>query len=42
MTPIEYVNSLGLLDSQIIAAHCVHITDEEIELVKDKKILPSL
>lgn len=40
MTPIEYVNSLGLLDSQIIAAHCVHITDQEIELVKDKKFYP--
>lgn len=40
MTPIEYVNSLGLLDSQIIAAHCVHITDEEIELVKNKKFYP--
>ena len=40
MTPIEYVNSLGLLDSQIIAAHCVYITDEEIELVKDKKFYP--
>ena len=40
MTPIEYVNSLGMLDSQIIAAHCVHITDEEIELVKDKKFFP--
>ncbi|MCI5642866.1 MAG: amidohydrolase [Peptoniphilus sp.] len=40
MTPIEYVNTLGLLDSQIIAAHCVHITDEEIELVKNKKFYP--
>ena len=40
MTPIEYVNSLGLLDSRIIAAHCVHITDEEIELVKNKKFYP--
>lgn len=40
MTPIEYVNSLGLLNSQIIAAHCVHITDEEIELVKNKKFYP--
>lgn len=40
MTPIEYVNTLGLLDSQIIAAHCVHITDEEIELVKNKRFYP--
>ena len=40
MTPIEYVNSIGLLENQIIAAHCVHITDEEIEIVKDKKFYP--
>lgn len=40
MTPIAYVNSLGLLDSHVIAAHCVHITDEEIDLVKDKRFYP--
>lgn len=40
MTPIKYVASLGYLDSQIIAAHCVHITDEEIELVKDRDFYP--
>lgn len=40
MTPISYVNSLGLLDNHVIAAHCVHITDEEIAFVKDKKFYP--
>ena len=40
MTPICYVNSLGLLDNHVIAAHCVHITDEEISLIKDKKFYP--
>ena len=40
MTPISYVNSLGLLDNHVIAAHCVHITDEEIALVKDKNFYP--
>lgn len=40
MTPISYVNSLELLDNHVIAAHCVHITDEEISLVKDKKFYP--
>ncbi len=40
MTPIEYVNSLGLLELPTVAAHCVHITDEEIELVKDKEFYP--
>ncbi|NLY20819.1 MAG: amidohydrolase [Tissierellia bacterium] len=40
MTPIEYINSLGMLDAHIIAAHCTHITDEEIEIVKDKNFYP--
>lgn len=40
MTPISHVNSLGLLDNHVIAAHCVHITDEEIALVKDKNFYP--
>ncbi len=40
MTPIEYVNSLGLLELPTVAAHCVHITDEEIEIVKDKEFYP--
>lgn len=40
MSPIEYVNSLGMLDNHIIAAHCTHITDKEIELVKDKEFYP--
>lgn len=40
MTPIEYVNSLGLLELPTVAAHCVHITDEEIEIVKGKEFYP--
>lgn len=40
MTPIEYIHSLGLLDNHVIAAHCVHITDSEIKLVKDKNFYP--
>lgn len=40
LTPIAYVNSLGLLENHVIAAHCVHITDEEIEIVKNKEFYP--
>ncbi|WP_308552748.1 amidohydrolase [uncultured Peptoniphilus sp.] len=40
MTPIEYVNSLGLFELPTVAAHCVHITDEEIEIVKGKEFYP--
>lgn len=28
-TPVEYLDSLGLLDERLIAAHCVHLTDED-------------
>lgn len=40
LTPIEYINSLGLLNNHIIAAHCVHITDKEIEIIKNKDFYP--
>jgi 5-methylthioadenosine/S-adenosylhomocysteine deaminase len=33
-TPIEHVMSLGFENNHVIAAHCVQITDEEIERVK--------
>ncbi len=37
-TPIQYVNSLGIFDIPTIAAHCVYATDEEIEILKEKKV----
>lgn len=40
MTPVEYLNSIGLFDLKVIGAHCTHITDEEIELVKNKNFYP--
>ncbi|WP_138158793.1 amidohydrolase [Peptoniphilus catoniae] len=40
MTPIAFCDSLGLLDQPTIAAHCTHITDEEIDLVKNKEFFP--
>ena len=38
MTPLAYLDSIGFLDDPIIAVHCVHLTPEEIELCKSKKI----
>ncbi len=40
MTPIEYVASLGLLEHHVVAAHCVHMTDEEFDLVEGKDFFP--
>lgn len=34
--PIERLNQLGVINSRLIAAHCVHLTDEEIALFAEK------
>ncbi len=32
LRPVEYLDSLGMIDEGLLAAHMVHLTDEEIEL----------
>lgn len=39
-TPIKHVADLGLLDTHTIGAHCVHINDDDIEIIKEKGIFP--
>ncbi|MBR2179265.1 MAG: amidohydrolase [Selenomonadaceae bacterium] len=36
--PFEVVNETGLFDQGTLAAHCVHLSPEEIEIIKEKKI----
>lgn len=37
MTPIAYLDSLGILDDRLIAAHCIHTTDEDLALLARHK-----
>ena len=37
-TPIDHVNSLGLLDLPVIAAHCVHLTEDDVDILKEKGV----
>lgn len=37
-TPVALVNKLGLLDLSVLAAHCVHLTTEEIAILAEKKV----
>ena len=37
-TPIEMAEKNGLFDVNCIAAHCVQITDDDIKILKDKKV----
>ncbi len=39
-TPLEYLESVGFLTSPITAAHCVHLTDAEIELAAERGVIP--
>jgi 5-methylthioadenosine/S-adenosylhomocysteine deaminase len=38
MTPVAYLNSLGLFDRPTVAAHCVYLTDEDIALLAEKGV----
>ncbi|MDO5724862.1 MAG: amidohydrolase [Tissierellia bacterium] len=40
MTPLNYIESLGMLDLHVVAAHCTHLTDEEILKIRDKDFYP--
>ncbi|MFH1626153.1 MAG: amidohydrolase [Pseudomonadota bacterium] len=35
MTPVYYLKELGILDSNLIAAHCVCLTDDEMDILKE-------
>ncbi len=36
MTPTEYLNDCGVLDFSVLAAHCVHLTESDIRILKEK------
>ncbi len=38
MSPVKYIESLGLLDVPAIAAHCVYLDDEDIAILKNRNV----
>ena len=38
LSPVAYLNELGILDDNLIAAHCVHLTKEDISLIVQRKV----
>ncbi len=38
MTPIEHLSRLDFLDERVIAAHCVWLTEKEIDILAEKKV----
>lgn len=37
-TPIALMDEIGLFSFQTLAAHCVHVTDEDIQILKAQKV----
>lgn len=38
MTPVEYLDSIGLLSENLLAVHCIHATESDVELMKKRKV----
>ncbi len=38
LTPVEYLDSLGLLNRRLVAAHCIFVTDSDIALMKARDV----
>ena len=40
LTPVEYLERAGLFDNKVYAAHCVHLSDNDLEILKRSGIVP--
>lgn len=38
LTPVEYLDSLGLLNRRLVAAHCIFVSDSDIALLKARDV----
>ena len=38
LTPVRWLDSLGVLSSNCVAAHVVHVDEEEIQILKDRGV----
>lgn len=39
-SPIKHVSDLGMFDIHTIGAHCVHLDNEDIQIIKEKGVFP--
>lgn len=38
LSPVEYFDSLGILSDRILAAHCVHLSNKDINILADRGV----
>lgn len=39
VTPVKYFYDLGYFNSQVVAAHCIHINDDDIEILASNNVI---
>ena len=37
-TPVAHLDALGVLDDRTIGAHCVHVSEEDIAVLRDRGV----
>src|SRR5262249_13367081 len=37
-TPVQYLDRIGLLGPDVLAAHCIYVTDEDRKILADRKV----
>lgn len=38
LTPTQYLESLGVMDGRVLAAHCIHINQKDMEIMKNHNV----
>lgn len=38
LTPTQYLDSVGILDHKVLAAHCIHVNQKDMELFRQKNV----
>ena len=41
LTPVQYLDSLGVLDRNTVAAHVVHVNDEDVKILAERGVVIS-
>jgi 5-methylthioadenosine/S-adenosylhomocysteine deaminase len=39
-TPLRYLDRFGLVDDRLTAVHCVHMTDQDLDLLQERGAIP--
>jgi 5-methylthioadenosine/S-adenosylhomocysteine deaminase len=39
-TPLQYLDRIGLVDDRLTAVHCVHLDEDDLDLLRERDVIP--